>query len=73
MRSTQAVGWRNSNPYAYPVNTIDKPERVARILEWAKTQGISGFGRWGTWDHMNSDIAVKNAIALGIATMAEPR
>lgn len=64
-RSEETTGWRHRNPYAYPVNTIDKPERVARILEWAAAQGITGFGRWGNWDHMNSDIAVKNAIALG--------
>jgi UDP-galactopyranose mutase len=64
-RSASAEGWRHTNPYAYPVNTIDKPARVSRILEWAKAQNITGFGRWGTWDHMNSDIAVKNAIALG--------
>lgn len=66
-RSEPATGWRHTNHYAYPVNTIDKPIRVARILEWARARNITGFGRWGTWEHMNSDIAVKNAIALGMS------
>jgi protoporphyrinogen oxidase len=66
-RSGEIAGWRHRNLYAYPVNTIDKPARVSRILDWARSRGITGFGRWGTWDHMNSDIAVKNAIALGRA------
>ena len=67
LRSAQQAGWRHRNPYAYPVNTIDKPRRIARILDWAGANRITGFGRWGTWEHMNSDIAVKNAIALGKA------
>ncbi len=64
-RSAESAVWRHTNPYAYPVNTIDKPMHIARILEWAGTNRITGFGRWGTWEHMNSDIAVKNALALG--------
>lgn len=64
VRAQENTAWRNTNPYAYPVNTINKPEQVRRILEWAKTKNISGFGRWGTWEHMNSDIAVKSALAL---------
>ena len=63
-RSGPARGWRHNNPYAYPVNTLGKPERVKRILEWAESHGITGFGRWGTWEHMNSDIAVKSALEL---------
>ena len=46
---------------------LENRQEYARILEWAKTQQITGFGRWGLWDHMNSDIAVKQAIALGTA------
>ena len=37
---------------------------MARILEWAKGKGIHGYGRWGTWEHMNLDIAVKQALEL---------
>lgn len=69
LRNSEASGWRHVNPYAYPINTIDKPTRVSRILDWAKENHITGFGRWGTWDHMNSDIAVNNAITLGKETI----
>lgn len=68
-RNTPVTGWRHSNPYAYPINTIEKPMRVERILNWAGTKNITGFGRWGKWEHMNSDIAVKEAIELGHATI----
>jgi protoporphyrinogen oxidase len=64
-RSTEGAYWRHTNPYAYPINTIGKPACIARILQWAATHKITGFGRWGTWEHMNSDIAVSHAIALG--------
>jgi protoporphyrinogen oxidase len=63
-RSTEASGWRHHNPFAYPVNTIHKPECIARILDWAKSNRITGIGRWGTWEHMNSDIAVLSALGL---------
>jgi protoporphyrinogen oxidase len=52
------------NEYAYPVNTKDKPEAVAVILEWALENRIIGLGRWGKWEHMNSDIAVLEALQL---------
>lgn len=56
--------FRHTNDFAYPVNTINKPLQIQRILEWASAKQIIGFGRWGTWEHMNSDIAVKLAIEL---------
>lgn len=55
-------GWRYRNQYAYPVNTKDKPSSIAEILKWAEKHKIIGVGRWGTWEHMNSDVAV----SLGI-------
>jgi protoporphyrinogen oxidase len=72
-RSEAASGWRHTNEYAYPVNTIRKPRQISRILDWAKGHGVIGFGRWGTWEHMNSDIAVKSAIRLGIETVGNSR
>ena len=60
-------GFRHRNEYAYPVNTIDKPELVRIIHAWAKTVGILPIGRWGNWEHMNSDIAV----SLGIKAAKE--
>ena len=62
MRSHAQKGWRYRNQYAYPVNTKDKPSSIAHILRWAERHRIIGLGRWGTWEHMNSDVAV----SLGI-------
>ncbi len=72
-RSVTTASWRHTNEYAYPVNTIRKPQQICRILDWAKGHGVIGFGRWGTWEHMNSDIAVKNAIRLGFETLKNTR
>lgn len=61
-RAIETKGFRHRNEYAYPLNTIKKPEAIAAVCDWAKQNHITGLGRWGTWEHMNSDIAV----ALGI-------
>ena len=61
-RSRVQAVWRYRNQYAYPVNTKDKPSSIAEILRWAEKRQIIGLGRWGTWEHMNSDVAV----SLGI-------
>lgn len=52
------------NEYAYPLNTVDKPERIARLLAWGRAHGILGLGRWGEWEHMNSDVAVSRGLEL---------
>ena len=57
-------GIRFHNEFAYPINTIEKPEAVQKILDWAKDHSIIGLGRWGTWEHMNSDVAVDQALQL---------
>jgi len=56
--------WNYTNEYAYPLNTIGKPESVKNILNWAKENNIIGLGRWGEWEHMNSDVAVDKGIKL---------
>ena len=61
-RSQPAEGFRHHNEYAYPVNTRGKPEAVERILAWASRHQVMGVGRWGTWEHMNSDVAVAEAL-----------
>jgi protoporphyrinogen oxidase len=58
--------FRHHNPFAYPVNTSDKPLLVARIEQWARAASILPLGRWGTWEHMNSDVAV----SLGLKAAA---
>lgn len=56
--------WYHVNKYAYPINTVDKPAAIQRILEWCKKRSIYGLGRWGEWEHVNSDTAVENAVNL---------
>ncbi len=70
-RSTEAKFTRFHNEFAYPINTLGKPEAVQKILAWGKSNGIVGLGRWGHWDHLNSDVAV--AEALRIATELKAR
>ena len=55
-------GFRHRNEYAYPVNTLDKPEAVKTVASWARTHGVYPLGRWGQWEHMNSDVATSLAI-----------
>lgn len=64
MRSRESQGWRHRNNYAYPLNTLDKPKAIEKILCWARSIGIVGLGRWGTWEHLNSDIAVLSSYKL---------
>ncbi|MBM4314501.1 MAG: amine oxidoreductase [Deltaproteobacteria bacterium] len=61
-RAIDAKGYRHRNEYAYPLNTIKKPEAVAIVCDWASQNRITGLGRWGTWEHMNSDTAVSEGI-----------
>jgi protoporphyrinogen oxidase len=63
-RSRATDGTRFHNEFAYPINTLGKPEAVKRILSWALSQGIHGLGRWGKWEHMNSDVAVDEALQM---------
>ncbi|MCL2051047.1 MAG: NAD(P)-binding protein [Lachnospiraceae bacterium] len=52
------------NKYSYPLNTLNKPKAIAEILAEAKRLNIIGLGRWGEWEHMNSDLAVTRGIEL---------
>ena len=63
-RSPQTDGIRFHNEFAYPVNTLGKPEAVEKILNWARSNSIVGLGRWGRWEHMNSDVAVAEALHM---------
>lgn len=53
------------NEYAYPLNTIGKQEKIKELLDYTKTKGIYGLGRWGEWQHYNSDVVMKRAMELG--------
>ena len=52
------------NEYAYPLNTIDKPEIMKELLTWGKERNIYGLGRWGEHEHYNSDLVVELAVKL---------
>ena len=52
------------NEYAYPLNTIGKPEIMKRLLIFCADKGIYGLGRWGEHCHYNSDLVVELAMNL---------
>lgn len=65
-RALECRGWRYRNDFAYPVSTFGKPAAIKEILDWAAVNNIIGAGRWGTWEHLNSDVAVSRGIAKGL-------
>ena len=52
------------NQYAYPLNTIRKPEVMKKLLSWSKEQNVYGLGRWGEHQHYNSDVTVDLAMKM---------
>lgn len=52
------------NDYAYPLNTIGKQELVKRFLDYTSARGIYGLGRWGQWQHFNSDVVMRLAMDM---------
>ncbi len=52
------------NEYAYPLNTIEKPEAIKALLAWAREHDVYGLGRWGEWEHYNSDAVVELAMNM---------
>lgn len=52
------------NQYAYPLNTIRKPEIMKKLLAWSKERGVYGLGRWGEHQHYNSDVTVDLAMKM---------
>lgn len=55
---------RFMNKYAYPLNTIEKPQIMKSLLAWAESNNVYGLGRWGEWEHYNSDVTVEKAMEL---------
>lgn len=56
--------FRYMNEYAYPLNTVDKPQIMEKLLAWAEGKRIFGLGRWGEHEHYNSDTVVELAMSL---------
>lgn len=52
------------NKYAYPLNTIDKPIIMEELLGKMKENNIFGLGRWGEWQHYNTDVVMQHAFDL---------
>ena len=63
-RAPQTDGIRFVNEYAYPLNTLQKPAIMERLLAHARECGIYGLGRWGEHSHYNSDVTVEKAVNL---------
>lgn len=52
------------NEFAYPLNTIGKQEIVRNLLGFTASKDIYGLGRWGQWQHFNSDVVIRKALDL---------
>lgn len=52
------------NEYAYPLNTIGKQEKMQELLSYTKEKNVIGLGRFGEWQHYNSDVVVDLALKL---------
>lgn len=53
-----------ANEYTYPLNTVDKPATMEKLLPYMRQRGIYGLGRWGEHEHYNSDLTVERAMQL---------
>ena len=61
------------NQYAYPLNTINKPEIMKKLLGWSAEKGVYGLGRWGEHQHYNSDVTVDLAMLLADSFINNPK
>ena len=59
------------NEYAYPLNTIDKPDIMDRLLAFAQIKEVYGLGRWGEHNHYNSDVTVERAMNLAEKVLSD--
>ena len=56
--------YKYMNEYAYPLNTINKPDIMKKLLTWSEKKNVYGLGRWGEHEHYNSDVTVDLALKL---------
>lgn len=64
MYDKEDSSYRYMNEYAYPLNTLEKPQIMDRLLVYAKSREVYGLGRWGEHNHYNSDVTVERAMNL---------
>lgn len=69
-RHNNAFAYKNE--YAYPINTVDKPMIMEKVLTYAKEHNVYGLGRWGEHNHYNSDVTVECALNLANELMSMP-
>lgn len=50
--------------YAYPLNTLNKPDVMDELLNYMRKNGVFGLGRWGEHQHYNSDVTVELAMKM---------
>lgn len=62
MKKGKSKIFSQTNEFSYPVNVIGKNKIITDILKWGEKNKIFGIGRWGRWEHVNSDVAVEQAI-----------
>lgn len=62
--STSKSTFSYMNKYAYPLNTIDKPIVMRKLLEWSADNSVYGLGRWGEHQHYNADLTVQRSVEL---------
>ncbi len=67
MFSPDDIGYRYVNTYAYPLNTVEKPEIMRKLLHFCSSRNIYATGRWGEHSHLNSDVVVEKAAACAEA------
>lgn len=60
----QSGNFKYMNHYAYPLNTVNKPLIMKKLLNWSESRGVIGLGRWGEHQHYNSDVTVDLAMKL---------
>lgn len=56
--------FRHSSDYSYPLNTIGKNEEMSSLLAEISAKRIFGLGRWGEWQHYNTDLVVDKSISF---------
>lgn len=50
--------------YAYPLNTLGKPEIMDALISFSRDKKVYPLGRWGEHMHYNSDLVVQKALEL---------
>lgn len=61
---TKAAAYKYVNEYAYPLNTVHKPEIMRELMHCAEGKGVYALGRWGEHMHYNSDVVVEKSMEL---------